>query len=891
MDKPKSDSIFCFGMFEANPHTGELQRKGVRVKLQEQPFQLLILLLEHSGEIVSREAICHRLWPGNTFVDFDASLSVAVGKLREALGDVPANPRFIETIPRRGYRFVAPVSEHAPVTLPAERAGEISTPIAVRSSTRFDRNQMFAGIAVVVVGLGLYSFRSLLRPAVNSAEAHSALSSVNIRRSVAVLGFRNLPGRPEDKWLSAAFSEMLNTELGAGGELRMVSGEDVARAKNDLLLADEDTLAHSTLQRLRNDAGADVVVLGSYTLLPVERKIRLDLRIQDTAAGETIAEEALSGDENDLFELAERAGQDLRKKLGLRALSSENSIATRAAMPSNDQAARLFAEGREKLWGFDLVSARSLLSEAIEADPNYPLAHSALADALMHSGYEVKARKEARRAVDLSIHLSQEQRLLVEGTYRKSISDWPKAVAAYQALFRLFPDNLEYGLLLASAQNNVKRSDALQTLVTLRRLPAPMGDDARIDVTEATAWINTDFNRAQEAAKRAIAKANAIGSHVLVARTLGILCQQGPAVGNPQSMSDCEDALNASITAHDLNGESIMRTDLGALYFQRGDLNGAEKMLRQALAGFRKVGNISDSATALGNIAAVRLSLGDLAEAKKLLEESLPDYQAIEDKEGVALNLNNLGDLSRQSGNLKTADIFYTRAKATAKEIEDKNAIAFILTGQGDVLLDRGDLGGARKSYEESLGMRTQAGEKQMAAETETALAQVSVEQGDAAAAETAARKLRDEFHQQNYSDDELMASVVLVKALLTQAKQIDAQKEIEAARSVAEKSQNQFVRLRCALVGAQVKLNSDHPADSRPLLVQIDQQARRLGFAGLELEDRLLQAELADKLGHHAAAQEELVAVENSARTAGFGLISRRAISDRKVSRGASVL
>jgi len=884
----ESAPIYRFGMFEANPQTGELQRKGVRVKLQEQPFQLLILLLENSGQIVGRDIICQRLWPSNTFVDFDASLSVAVGKLREALGDVAANPRFIETVPRRGYRFVAPVTKEA------VHATGIPTPISIPAAPRvgLSRDQITGIAAVVVAGLGLYALRSVWRPAYHKAEAHSTSAPVNIRRSVAVLGFRNLLGRPEDKWLSAAFSEMLNTELGAGGELRMVSGEDVARAKSDLLLADEDTLAQSTLQRLRTDPGADVVVLGSYTLLPGEGKIRLDLRIQDTAAGDTVAEEALSGDENDLFELAEEAGQNLREKLGLPPLSPENATSTRAAIPSNEKAARLFAEGREKLWGFDLVSARNLLSHAIEADPNYPLAHSAFADALWHSGYEVRARVEARRAVDLSNHLSQEQRLLVEGTYRKAIGDWPMAVEAYQALFRNHPDNLEYGLLLASAQINLKRSDALQTLAALRGLPAPMSDDARIDMTEATAWINTDFNRAQEAARRAIAKASAQGSHILVARTLGILCQQGPSLGDlEQSKNDCEDALKASVETNDVNGQSLMRTDLAAIYYQQGDLREAKGMFRQALLGFRKVGNLSGSATALSNIAAVDLSLGDLREAKKLLEESIPDYQVTEDKEGVALNLDNLGDLSRQSGNLKTAEVFYAQAKATAKEIDDKNAMAYILNGQGDLFLDRGDLASARKAYQESLGLRTKAGEKQMASETETALAQVSVEEGHAAEAEIAARKLRQQFQQEKLYDDELTASVVLVKALLSQAKQVDAQQVLEAAHNLAEKSQNQFARLQFALATARVKLSSDRPAESRIVLTQVDEEARRHGFMGLGLEDPLLQAELASKMGHHAVAEEQLISVENSARAEGFGLIARRAMSDRQASRTASNL
>ncbi|MGB7173750.1 MAG: winged helix-turn-helix domain-containing protein, partial [Candidatus Acidiferrales bacterium] len=105
----ENHAVYRFGVFEANSQTGEFLRKGVRVKLQEQPFQLLTLLLENPGEIVSRESVRQRLWTGDTFVDFDASLGVAVGKLREALGDDADNPRFIETIPRRGYRFIAPV--------------------------------------------------------------------------------------------------------------------------------------------------------------------------------------------------------------------------------------------------------------------------------------------------------------------------------------------------------------------------------------------------------------------------------------------------------------------------------------------------------------------------------------------------------------------------------------------------------------------------------------------------------------------------------------------------------------------------------------------------------------------------------------------------------------
>src|SRR5579862_1143940 len=103
------ESSYSFGLYRLDPANGILTRDSVRVRLQEQPFQLLLLLVERAGQIVSREQIRNRLWPQNTFVEFDKSLGVAVLKVREALGDDASNPRFIETIPRRGYRFIAPV--------------------------------------------------------------------------------------------------------------------------------------------------------------------------------------------------------------------------------------------------------------------------------------------------------------------------------------------------------------------------------------------------------------------------------------------------------------------------------------------------------------------------------------------------------------------------------------------------------------------------------------------------------------------------------------------------------------------------------------------------------------------------------------------------------------
>src|SRR6202166_93579 len=109
MSPHPANGIFRFGAYEADPASGELRKSGIRLRVQEQPFQVLLVLLERPGEVVTREELRQRLWPADTFVDFDHSLNTVINKLREALSDSAANPRFIETLARRGYRFVAPV--------------------------------------------------------------------------------------------------------------------------------------------------------------------------------------------------------------------------------------------------------------------------------------------------------------------------------------------------------------------------------------------------------------------------------------------------------------------------------------------------------------------------------------------------------------------------------------------------------------------------------------------------------------------------------------------------------------------------------------------------------------------------------------------------------------
>ena len=890
---------YRFGPFELNTGEESLARNGTRVKVQDLPYRLLVMLVERPGEIVTREEVRQRLWPENTFVEFDNSLGVAIRKVRDSLNDDAEAPRYVETVPRRGYRFVAPVTVLEPVRSPdlplptasVTKESSVSSPIgATEAAHPYPRRKYWltAALVLLLVGGAIYGFRTRPVRLAGKAEALSAETPPRIRRSVAVLGFRNLPGHPEDNWLSPAFSEMLNTELASDGALRMLPGEDVARVKRDLPLADEDSLAKATLDRLRISPGADLVVLGSYTALPGngERRIRLDVRVQETLRGETLTEKSFTGSEANLFELAVEAGQSLRQSMGISSASNEATLQARAALPSNQEATRFYVEGKRRLWAFDSLLARDLFIKAIAIDPAYPLAHAALSEAWYRLGYTSKARNEAERARSLSEHLGLEDRLLIEGQYYVTLPDRAKAIETYQKLFAEFPDNLDYGLRLADEQRVVNPQDALRTLATLHRLPAPYGEDPRIDLLESRAWTVQDVPKAQAAAARALQVAKAQGSPVLVARSYGILCQtMGGTISDTQKIQYCDAARQYARSAGNRDEVARASNDLAGVYFLQGRMEQAETMYREAFGIFRQTGDIDGIATTANNLGGVALLRGNLDEAARALSAAVTSFREQDDKDGVALALYNLGEVARRRGDLKQAFADYEEGKTAAQEITDKSAIGYILTGVGDALLDRGDLDAARKSYEEALSLRKQTGELQLAAETELSLSRLAIEEGHADDAETVIRKCNEQFHHDNQSDDELDSSIALMEALLRESKSATAEKERKDNQALAAKSVNQLLRLQFDLVSARAHLATGDVTSASMLLQRTLRSARAGHLLGIELETQLALAELKKKLGQRVEAQADLVALEKLARGKGFGLIAGKALSARNSS------
>src|SRR5271169_2049204 len=666
-----SARIFRFGLFEADAGRSTLSRGGSRVRLQEQPFRVLILLLERPGEIITREELRQQLWPEGTYVDFDGSLNVILKKLRAALDDDSDNPRFIETVPRRGYRFVAPVMVEGMAVEPPDSAkdlvlGGTTEPSIDRKVPKARGSILIYAVSAVVllilVSLGWYFRRDFSRG--QSVPVRPAAANVPVsRKSVAVLGFHNLSGKVDDDWLATAFSEMLSTELAAGEKLRLVSGEDVANLRISSPWSQTDTLGQETTARIGTSLNSDVLVLGSYTSIgrPERDQLRLDVRLQDARTGEILAEVAEIGSTANFFQLISRVGGKLRDRLGASGVAETDEASALASLPSKPDAARFYALGLAKLRDYDYLTAKDLFEQAIKADPRFPLSHSMLARTWSQLGYEQKRKEEAKRALDLSANLPRVNRMLVEGDYYESLAQHEKAASTYQALFALFPDSVEYGLQLATVQRAAgQRSQAMETIAQLRRLPPSASDDPRIDLAEA--WAIPDNKLAMLVLVRnALAKAGAQDKKLVYSQARKDECID-LIYGDhaEQGKVSCEDASKIFVAA----GNRLAAADAMRLI---GDSQGAQGHYEQAIATYQQglavlsaLGEEHEKTGAiLNNMAGAYLSLGQLDPAEQLYRKAKYHFEQAGDKGNTGVALANIADILYLRGKLPDAAKLY----------------------------------------------------------------------------------------------------------------------------------------------------------------------------------------------------------------------------------------
>jgi eukaryotic-like serine/threonine-protein kinase len=803
-----------------------------------------------------------------------------------------------------------------------ERLSTGVVPVAVRPTSGW---KWIAGIgfALLLVAAGaLYNARFHELPR-SQAPVTEVAPGITPRRAVAVLGFRNLSGKADNAWLSTALAEMLTTELAAGEQLRTIPGENVARMKKDLSLPEADSFSGETLARIRRHLGSDLVVLGTF--LESGNQIRLDFRLQDAVAGETLASFSENGQQSELLDLVSRTGANLRQRLAINQITAEQSSGVRASLPTTPEAARLYVQGLEKLRVFEALAARDLLQQAVAADANHALAHSALSDAWSALGYDAKAREEAKRAFDLSANLSRESRLAVEARYRSVTRDWGKAIENYRALWNFFPDNLEYGLRLADVQVSAGQGkDALLTVEQMRRLPPPAVDDARIDIAEAHAAESLgDFQRAQQAAGRAAEKGRAKQAQLVVAEALAV---QGWAYERLGQMDKAASLVNEAeglyFAAGDRRAAANMAALRGSILYDRGDFAGDLQAVQEALKVFREIGAQGSVARNLNNIGNVLYETGKLEQAQDYYTQSLKIYREIDDKRGAAGCLGNLANVYDSMGNLTLALQIQNEGLQAFRDVGDRRGEASTLNNLGNVLAELGDLEGARKSYEQSLVVQEQIGYKRsrafsllgladllreqdkldearksagealtlrqaMSDENNVAvsklqIAQIAMEQRKFSEAETFAREAAATFEKLKLPQNAAVTNALLAQILLETGKTGDATAAAQKGMSFAQQVSDRGPKFVTAVIEAKTKAANGNPGEATKALQAVLNETSRNRYLPFEFEIRLALGTIEMKTGHAAEGRSRLEALERDARAKGFVRIARKARGTR---------
>jgi eukaryotic-like serine/threonine-protein kinase len=807
-----------------------------------------------------------------------------------------------------------------------ELASELESPTALTSAfipiqrkPRSDRWMFAAGAAVVLLMVGAF-FGLRHRNSVNSAPLTPNASTVNRRRSVAVMGFKNLSANPEKSWLSTAISEMLTTELSQGDQLRTIPGESIAQMKAGLALPDSESFSRETLNRIRQNLGSDDVVVGSYLALG-NSLMRLDVRLQDAVSGETLASVSEKGNETEIDSLVSKAGAELRGKLGVGVLSDAQSAMVRASLPANPEAARLYSQGLQKLRVFDSRSARELLEKAAALDPNHAATHAALAESLSTLGYDEKAKQQAKRALALSTQSSREEKLLIEGRSHQILTELPQAIDSFRALWEFFPDNADYGLFLIRAQvAGGHGNDAKNTLADLRKLNVSDADAGRIDIAEAGIAASLgDFKQQQALAERAAVRGQTVGANLLVAQALQIEAVASERMGESKKTIDlANQARDLFVSAGDRRGAASSVLIVGDQLSDTGDYEGAKKQFEAALAVFREIGSRKGIRSSLDRIGNVFYAEGNMQESKKYYEEllrfdqeladpnalagdygnlansldglgdlegalkmqlkSLAAFNEIGDRRGASATLNNLGNLFVEKGDPEEAKKYFGQALDMTRATAFKRGEPYPIVGLGDALVAQGDLAGATKQYEQAMALCKEMNDEDLMAQINVSLAAIALAQKRYAVGADLARQAMTAYEKSNSTGNEAWSQAILARNLLGSGDLAGG--KAAADKAIALSGQNttgQTPRFEAALASSRVKAKSGKTEEALKELESTLASARKSGYRLFELQTQLAMAEVQLTAGSKAA-RTELAAVEKDARAAGALLVASQA-------------
>jgi TolB-like protein/DNA-binding winged helix-turn-helix (wHTH) protein/Flp pilus assembly protein TadD len=391
MESLRPNSVVRFGTYEVSLQSGEVRKSGLKIRVQQQPLKLLEILLEHRGEVVTREELRSRVWPNESFGDFDQALNIAIGKLRSALGDSAENPRFIETLPKRGYRFIADVSVVGTDARPKQQepmAGDLpgtdpghkiqGIGLAVSSQRRLLPTRWIMVAMALVLSLAILSiwlFRS-------RTPGPTGISSI------AVLPLENLSGDASQNYFADGMTDELITDLAQISALRVISRTSVMVYKG----------ARKSLPQIARELNVDAVVEG--TVLRSGDRVRITAQLIEASTDKHLWSQSYEGELRDTLALQNRVASAIADQIRIN-LTPQEQAALKNVRVVNPEAYESYLKGRyfwNKRTADGLKVALAYFNQAIEEDPKYAQAYSGLTDTYALLGdwqYGVMTPKEA----------------------------------------------------------------------------------------------------------------------------------------------------------------------------------------------------------------------------------------------------------------------------------------------------------------------------------------------------------------------------------------------------------------------------------------------------------------------------------------------------------------
>lgn len=428
-------NLIYFADFVVDHRAGELRKRGVKVPLQEQPFRVLAALLESSGEVVTREELRSRLWPADTFVDFDHRLAAAVNKIRDALEDSAQSPTFIETVGRRGYRFLAPVQRGKRLTESngnnqSHDAAEAPVPVPPASGINRWLIAFAGGAVALLLAAGIFVLRRWVRPAAtSSASPHIS--------SIAILPLENLSNDPEQQYFVEGMTDEITTDLAKLPGIRVISRTSAMQYKD----------THKTMPQIARELNVDAVVEG--TVLCVGNRVRIRTQLIYAPADRHLWAQAYERDLKDVLTLQASLAQDIAGEIQVNLTSQQR--ASLSAHSVDPAAHELYLKGRyfwNKRDQAGFTKAVDYFQQAIAKDPTYAAAYAGLADSYaLSGGFNLipvdqampRAQAAAERALELDSNLAEAHASLGLIAPFNNWS-WPDAERHYQRAIELNPN-------------------------------------------------------------------------------------------------------------------------------------------------------------------------------------------------------------------------------------------------------------------------------------------------------------------------------------------------------------------------------------------------------------------------------------------------------------------